>query len=260
MPENATVFVVGDDTLLARRGLKVFGTGMHRDPVLSSKSHVTTRWGQCWVVVGVVIESRHVPGRRFVLPVLARLYLNTKSAEKWKRPYQKKTDLLVEMLTRLDEHARSRACWKAKTLHFLGDSAYTAPVVLAQMPPHIEVTGRVVADSRIHRPAPERAPGTNGRPRIRGERLPSPIEMLQEANLPVRTLAVYSKAYYRMRIARARGRFYKAPQRDVLVIAVAHLTGGREIEVFYTTAMLQPGRQAGSLPHCLDVLRRYSWR
>ncbi|HBN77245.1 MAG TPA: hypothetical protein DD473_15805 [Planctomycetaceae bacterium] len=42
-----TVFISADDTLLARRGLKVFGTGMHRDPVLSSRSHHVTRWGHC---------------------------------------------------------------------------------------------------------------------------------------------------------------------------------------------------------------------
>lgn len=42
-----TVFISADDTLLPRRGLKVFGTGMHRDPVLSSRSHHVTRWGHC---------------------------------------------------------------------------------------------------------------------------------------------------------------------------------------------------------------------
>lgn len=56
--------------------------------------------------LGVVIESRHVPSRRFVLPVLARLYVNTKSATKWNRTYRKKTDLLVEMLELVDSYVR----------------------------------------------------------------------------------------------------------------------------------------------------------
>lgn len=58
---QSIVFLAGDDTLIARRGLKIFGTGMHRDPCLSSRSHTVTRWGHCWVVLMVVIES---PRRR----------------------------------------------------------------------------------------------------------------------------------------------------------------------------------------------------
>ena len=53
---QAVVFLAGDDTLLNRRGLKVFGAGMHRDPLLSSPSFTVTRWGHCWVVLCVVIE------------------------------------------------------------------------------------------------------------------------------------------------------------------------------------------------------------
>ena len=50
---QVTVFLAGDDTLLARCGLKIFGTGMHRDPCLSSRSHTVTRWGHCWVVLSI---------------------------------------------------------------------------------------------------------------------------------------------------------------------------------------------------------------
>ena len=45
---QAVVFLAGDDTLLSRRGLKVFGSGMHRDPLLSSRGFTVTRWGHCW--------------------------------------------------------------------------------------------------------------------------------------------------------------------------------------------------------------------
>jgi hypothetical protein len=117
-----TVFVVVDDTLLSRCGLKVFGTGMHRDAVLSSRCHTVTRWGHCWVVLTVVFESRRRPGRRFALPVLCRLYLDKKAAARWNRAYRKKTDLMIEMLTRLERHAAPRG----KRLHFVGDAAYTA--------------------------------------------------------------------------------------------------------------------------------------
>lgn len=241
------VFLTIDDTLLPRYGLKIFGTGMHRDAVLSSRSHTVVRWGHCWVVLCVVIESRHFPGRHFSLPVLCRLYLNHKAAEKWKRTYYSKNDLMLQMLGLLDLHIQK----SGKTLHLLGDSAFTAPSILDQMPRSIHVTGRVVSDVRIHMQAPETTPGRLGRPRKRGERLPTPMQMLQGKNVRRMSLKLYDHATYQMRVVTQIGRFYKAPDRDVLVIAVEHLRGGRGIEVFYTTDLDADVE---------TVLRRYSWR
>jgi len=242
-----TVFLTVDDTLLPRFGLNVFGTGMHRDPVLSSRGHTVTRWGHCWVVLCVVIESRHNPGRRFSLPVLARMYLNKAAATKWNRVYHKKNDLMVEMLGILKRHIGD----DKKGLHLLGDSAFTAPVVLGESPVEIEVTGRVGKNVRIHQAPPQHREGQVGRPRIRGDRRPTPQEMLQEKGLRRLTLKLYEGSTDQVRVATQVGRFYKSPQREVRVIAVEHLRGGRGIEVFYTTDLDADVE---------TVLRRYSWR
>jgi hypothetical protein len=247
------VFLSGDDTLLSRCGLKVFGTGMHRDPVLSSRSHTVTRWGHCWVVLCVVIESRWCPGRRFALPVLCRLYLDKASARKWNRAYRKKTDLMLDMLRLLAGHVSQ----SGKRLHFMGDSAYTAPAVLHQMPPEMAVTGRVVVNARLHEPAPPRREGKVGRPRKRGARLPTPREMLAQKGLPRRKLKLYDGPAYHVRIAEQTGCFYKAPQRQVRVVAVEHLRGGRGVEVFYTTEMRD---ETGLETKAETVLTWYSWR
>ncbi len=242
-----TVFLAVDDTLLPRFGLKIFGTGMHRDPVLSSRSHTVTRWGHCWVVLCVVIESRHVPGRHFALPVLSRLYLNKAAAEKWRRVYRTKNELMQLMLSLLDEHVADTG----KQLHLLGDSAFTAPAVLDRLPSSVAVTGRVVANARIHEPPPQRRAGQVGRPRKRGERRASPKEMLQAKGLRRLTVKLYEGSTDHVRVATQVGRFFKAPDRDVLVIAVEHLRGGRGTEVFYTT---------DTDADVETVLRRYSWR
>jgi hypothetical protein len=133
----------------------------------------------------------------------------------------------------------------------LGDSAFTAPAVLDQLPGSIAVTGRVGANVRIHQPPPERRAGQVGRPRKRGERLPTPKEMLQAQGLRRLTLTLYEGSASRVRVATQIGRFYKAPDRDVLVIAVEHLRGGRGVEVFYTTDLEADVE---------TVLRRYAWR
>jgi hypothetical protein len=225
-----TLFLSGDDTLLARRGPKVFGAGMHRDPLLSHGSHKIMRWGHCWVVLCVVIESPRTPGRFWALPVLARLYLNNSSAAWWRRTYRSKTDLMIEMLEQVQRHVGEQK------LHFLGDSTFTAPAVLARIPRSITVTGRVRTDARLHSPPPERVPGKPGRPRIRGACLPNPDEMLDAPRLRRLTLKLYHQSTYRMRVAEVTARFFRTPDRDVRVIAVEHQRGGRGREVFYSTA------------------------
>lgn len=228
MPQEI-VFLAGDDTLIPRRGLKIFGTGMHRDPCLSSRKHTVTRWGHCWVVLTVVIESPRTPGHYFALPILARLYLNQKAAAKWRRKYRSKTDLLVEMLQRIEKHATHQA------LHFLGDSSFTAPAVLARIPRRIDVTGRADLDARLHAAPPPRRAGQRGRPRVRGERLASPRELLGQAGLRRMQLSLYQGRPYHVRVAQIEARFYRTPDRVVNVVAVEHLRGGRGKEVFYST-------------------------
>ncbi len=242
-----TIFLSVDDTLLARTGLKVIGTGMHRDPNLSSRSFPVTRWGHCWVVLCVVIESRHFPGKRFALPVLSRLYLNKSSAEKWRRVYRKKSDLMLEMLQCLDRHVAD----SDKSLHLLGDSAFTAPAVLNEIPASIHVTGRLTKDARLHAAVPERMPGQAGRPRKRGDRLPTPQELLNTKGLQRLTLKLYACSIQKVRIAVIDAFTYKSPDRKVRVVVVEHLTGGRGVEVFYSTAVDCSPAQ---------ILEHYSWR
>lgn len=69
-----------DDTLCRKRGLKMFGTGMHHDPLLSSRGKAITHWGHSWVVLGVIVELPFRRGHYYFLPLLFRLYLNRKSA------------------------------------------------------------------------------------------------------------------------------------------------------------------------------------
>ena len=239
------MFLVGDDSLISRRGLKVFGTGMHRDPLLSSRSFTVTRWGHCWVVLCVIVESPRTPGRYFALPVLARLYLNKSSAEKWNRVYRTKPELMLEMLEVLQAYDPQQK------LHFLGDSAYTSSSTVKQIAKNIAVTGRIVANSRIHEIAPPRQSGQRGRPRVRGDRLPTPDEMLDEKGLRRLKLKLYDNTEYHVRVAEQCGCLFKAPTRQVKVVAIEHLSGGRGREVFYSTEHQADAEQ---------ILRWFSWR
>ena len=65
------------------------------------------------------------------------------------------------------------------------------------------------------------------------------------------TLKLFAGRAYQFRVATQVCRFYKAPEREVLVIAVEPLRGGRGTEVFYTTDLEADVE---------TILRRYSWR
>jgi hypothetical protein len=224
---GATVFVGVDDTLARKRGLKMFGTGMHHDPLLSSRSHTVTNWGHCWVVVSVLVAFPFWPGRYFSLPILFRLYLNKKKAQKLRRKYRSKPELVVEMLRLLCER------YENLRFHAVGDSAYGGQSVLGQLPSNCDLTSRLLLAARLHEAPPTPQPGRRGRPRRRGRKLPTPKQMLAERSRHVE-LAIYGRSQS-ARLSEALGRVYAVPELPLKIVAVEALAGGRGQEAFYST-------------------------
>jgi hypothetical protein len=224
-----TLFLAGDDTLLARKGPRVFGAGMHRDGVLSTRTRTVKRWGHAWVVLSVVWESRRHPGRYYSLPVLMQLYLNQATAKKLGLKYRKKTEIMLDLVGRIERELPHQK------LHFLGDYTYTAPAVLREFPRRIEVTGRAHPRARLYAQAPPRD-ARRGRPRVRGEKLCSPQQLL-ERRAAHREFEVAPGRRYRVRLASIRGCFFQTPDRLVQVAALEHVASRREDDVFYTTCL-----------------------
>lgn len=224
---RGTVMLALDDTLCRKRGLKMFGTGMHHDPLLSSRGKAITNWGHSWVVLGVIVELPFRRGHYYCLPILFRLYLNRKSAAKHRRAYRTRPELAVELLKVLC-HAR-----KNTRFHAIADSAYGGQSVLCFLPENCELTSRLVLDARLYSAAPQRAPGVKGRPRKRGERLPTPQALLQGRCRRV-TLDIYGRAQH-ARVADQLAHVHAAPERPLRVVAVEALKGGRRPEAFYCT-------------------------
>lgn len=220
--------LIGDDTLVPKSGLKVYGSGMHRDACNSSRGHTSFRWGHCWVVLCVSICSRKNPSRRFTIPILMRLYRNQKTNQKLRRKHRKKTALMLEMICRLNKHAAD------KKLRFIADSAYTGGRMLCAIPRQIEVVGRITARARLCEGPPPRT-GCKGRPRRRGAALPNPAQMLAAKGLRHVRLKMYANTSYHVRITSQVCRLHLAAEREVKVVVIKHLRGGRGIEVFYST-------------------------
>jgi len=221
------IFLALDDTLARKRGLKMFGTGMHHDPLLSSRSHVVTNWGHSWVVLGVIVRLPLWPERPFCLPILFRLYLNKKRADKERRVYRSKPELAVELLRVVCNHRKNRR------FHALADSAYGGRSVLGWLPANCHLTSRLRLDARLYDAPPVRQPGAKGRPRRCGPQLPTPARMLDERARRVE-LQIYGRRQ-RARVCDAVARSFALPALALRVVAVEALAGGRGREAFYTT-------------------------
>lgn len=237
------VFLAVDDTLARKRGQKMFGVGMHHDPLLSSRGKAITNWGHSWVVLGVLVQFPLWPERTFCLPILFRLYLNKKSAAKHRRVYRSRPELAVELLTLLCRGEKTRR------FHVVADSAYGGQSVLNYLPNNCDLTSRLLLNARLYTAPPERCPGANGRPRKRGDLLPTPEQMLNERATRVE-LTIYGRQD-RVRLCDTVARVHAAPERPLRVVASEALTGGRGRQAFYSTCW-----QASAV----DVLTWYARR
>lgn len=221
------VLLALDDTLARKRGLKIFGVGMHHDPLLSSRGKAITSWGHSWVVLSVVVQFPLWPNRPFCLPVLFRLYLNKEAASGARRKYRTRPELAVDLLRIVCQHRKNRR------FHVVADSTYGGQSVLKHLPSNCDLTSRLHLDARLYDAPPPRKPGTNGRPRKRGERLPTPRQMLTQRAQRI-ALDIYGRRD-RVRLCDCQARWHCASDLPLRVVAVEPLTGGRSVQAFYST-------------------------
>jgi hypothetical protein len=200
---------------------------MHHDPLLSSRGKAITSWGHSWVVLSVVVQFPLWPDRPFCLPVLFRLYLNKEAASGARRKYRTRPELAVDLLRIMCQHRKNRR------FHVVADSTYGGQSVLKHLPPDCDLTSRLHLDARLYDAPPPRKPGTNGRPRKRGERLPTPRQMLTQRARRI-ALDIYGRRD-RVRLCDCQARWHCMSGLPLRVVAVEPLTGGRSIQAFYST-------------------------
>jgi hypothetical protein len=163
------VWVAVDDTLCHKRGKRVCYGGIFLDPVLSTRSRKILRFAVNYVVLALVVVPPFRPDRAFALPVLWRAF-----RKKGTQGHKKKTEL-----------ARDLACLAAAVLPdrrvcLIGDSAYVNASVLRDRPDNLEVIGPLPPSAALYRAPGPVDPHRRGRHPKKGERLPTPKEMLEK--------------------------------------------------------------------------------
>jgi hypothetical protein len=180
VPADAPVHVALDDTLTPKKGPQVFGIGNHLDAVRSTKRFKVFTFGHVWVVLSIVVRfpfSR----RPWALPVLFRIYRNTKDCERSGHVYRKKTELgreLVEVLAR----------WAGdRRVHLAMDSAYCNDTLMRGLTTKVTVFGAMRPDAVLTAlPAVPKRPKA-GRRAVRGKRLPKPEALARNDRVPWQT-------------------------------------------------------------------------
>jgi len=164
-----------DDTLCRKRGLTVYGTGMHHDPLISSRAKPLVSWGHDWVVLGLIVRCPWwSPTKVWCLPVLCRLYRNRQGLTKGRKGQKPKADPNHRTRPQLAlELIQLFAAWfPDRQLLVSGDSAYGGHSVLRHLPANVDLISHVHAKGALYAPPPPPAPGRRGPRRKKGQRLP----------------------------------------------------------------------------------------
>jgi DDE superfamily endonuclease len=160
---DGTIALDCDDTLFHKSGRRINGAGRFRDPLRSTGARVVYATGLNLVVVTVRITPPW-GGCPIGIPVNVRL--------------RRKGDP-----TPTTEHAaamiRQLAAWlPERDFHLCCDGAYACLAGAAL--PRCQVTSRMRRNAALYQPAPPPT-GHRGRPRTRGDRLPTPPQLADQA-------------------------------------------------------------------------------
>jgi DDE superfamily endonuclease len=228
---DGPVHLVGDDTVDGHPGRTVYGKGRHRDPVRSSHSYTAWRYGHKWVVLAVLVKFPFA-ARRWALPVLVDLYrtpeVSRAEGVRHKTPAQLMCRLLRVLLIRFPD----------RTLVFAGDSSYGTHEVARFCYRHrarLTLVSKCHPDINLFAPPPPYA--GNGRPRVKGQRVPKPRQAAATARRTRLTVAWYGGGTRRVEAATGTGHWYKGGAGLVPVrwVFVKDTTGTHRDEYLLTT-------------------------
>jgi hypothetical protein len=175
-PGDRVRFAV-DDTLFGRSGRRVYGAHYLHDGAQPEGSGRRTRWGNCWVVVVLVVNLPCTGGRPVGLPILLRLF-RPKDDEHPDRDSQ------PELARLLIEKAIARLPGRAVAL--VMDGAYASRAWRA-LPDRVTLTTRMRSSAALYEPAPGPT-GKRGRPALKGARMASLAQIAKTATFTAVTI------------------------------------------------------------------------
>ena len=168
VPTGPLIFGL-DETIERRWGAKIAARGIYRDAARSSDSHLVKTSGLRWVTLHLLVELPWTE-RVWALPVLTALA----PSERYHQTRGMRHKTLTDWARQLTLQARR--WWPEREIIVVADSNYAALDLLgalSQRRKPVHLVTRLRLDAALYAPAPARQPGQIGRPRLKGERLPT---------------------------------------------------------------------------------------
>jgi hypothetical protein len=172
-----TVVLGLDETIERRWGAKIKARGIYRDPVRSSRSHFVKASGLRWLSLMLLVRIPWAE-KVWALPFLTVLAPSERYYQQRVRGHKKLTDWARQMLLQV------RRWLPERKLVVVADSTYAVIDLLwrlTQVANPVYMVTRLRLDAALYEPAPPREPGKRGRPRVKGKRLPTLKQVLQDS-------------------------------------------------------------------------------
>jgi hypothetical protein len=166
-----------DDTSERRRGKRITANGIYRAPVRSSHSHFVKASGLRWLRVLVLVPMPGV-GWVWALPFLPVWAPAERYHPERRRYPQELTDWARQLLR------QGRRWVPPRELRVVADRSFAMLTVLddlRHLAQPVSMITRLRWEAALYDPAPTRRQGRTGRPRVRGTRLPTLPQVLQDA-------------------------------------------------------------------------------
>jgi hypothetical protein len=162
-----------DETIERRWGPKIIERGIYRDPVRSSQSHVVKASGLRWVCLMLIVDIPWI-GRAWALPFLTVLAPSERYDQQRGRKHRKVLDKAAALV-------RLVRWWLPdRDLVIVGDGAYAAnefASYLHHFKRPVTLVSRFYLDAALYA-EPYAIP--IGRPRVKGDKLPSPQDHVDD--------------------------------------------------------------------------------
>src|SRR5918994_803970 len=161
-----------DDHIERRRGKRISAKGIYRDPVRSSHGHFVKASGLRWLSLMLLVPISWA-GRVWALPFLTTLAPSERYCRERGRRHKTLTDWGRQLVL------QARRWMPGRRLVVVTDSGFSALEFLAALlRQEVTCVTRLRPAAAPYPPAPPRPPGAIGRPRTKGERLPTLAEGL----------------------------------------------------------------------------------
>ena len=263
---GATLLWAVDDTLCRKRGLTLYGAGMHYDPLISSRAKSLVSWGHDWVVLClIIVHPFWAPTKVFALPVAFRLYKNRQGLTKGKKTAkQGKKSQSKPPRPKPDPNHRTRpelalelirlvAGWfPDEEIIITGDSAYGGKSLLSYLPPNVHLISHVHPKGALYETAPPKQEKTRGPARKKGDRLPGMPQWAEDPKQPWTELKFDQFGFHAtVKVKTIEALYYKAGRDRLLsIVLVRDLEGKRPDQMFSCTKLDRTARQILSAYAC----------